>query len=180
MGFIVVKMRRRSFGGLLLILAALGLIPGISTLAGLAMLVPAVQMAMGFRAPRLPRFIRRRRIGASALRALGGRAVPWIERIERYVRPRLIPLTMPPVQIAIGILTLGLALLVMLPVPFSNLPPALAVLCFSLGLFERDGLLIGLGLVLAVVALAIGSVMAVILYGATSVALERYSDWWFW
>lgn len=179
-GIIVLRMRRRSFGGIFLILATLGLLPGIATLAGLAMLAPAVQMALGYRAPVLPRFVRRRRINASAIQALADRAIPWIERVERYVKPRWVPLTLPPVPMLIGILTVGLALVIMLPLPFSNFPPAIALVCFSLGLFERDGLLIGLGLALSLAALAIGLTMAVIAFEATSIVLERNSEWLQW
>ena len=84
-GLIVVRMRRRSFGGIFIILAALGLLPGVSLFAGLAMFVPAGQMAIGFRAPLFPRFIRRRQISVASVRTVGHRVIPWIERAERYV-----------------------------------------------------------------------------------------------
>jgi len=179
-GFIVLQMRRRSFGGIFIVLAALGLLPGISFIAGLAMLVPAFQMAIGFRAPLLPRFIRQRRIGVAAVRALGSRAIPWIEKAERYVKPRWIPLTLPPMPIIIGFLTIGLALVVMLPLPFSNLPPALALMSFSLGLLERDGVMTGIGLILATTALVIGGVMALMASEALLLLVKQPPDWLPW
>lgn len=179
-GFIVLQLRRRSFGGIFIVLAALGLLPGISFFAGLAMLVPAFQMALGFRAPLLPRFIRQRRIGVTAVRALGSRAIPWIEKAERYIKPRWNPLTLPPVPMIIGVLTIGLALIVMLPLPFSNLPPALALICFSLGLLERDGMMIGFGLILAIIALVVGGVVAMIASEALLLLIKQPLDWLPW
>jgi hypothetical protein len=176
-GFIVLQMRRRSFGGIFIVLAALGLLPGISFFAGLAMLVPAFQMALGFRAPLLPRFIRQRRIGVTVVRTLGNRVIPWIEKAERYIKPRWIPLTLPPVPMIIGVITIGLAFIVMLPLPFSNLPPALALICFSLGLLERDGMMIGFGLILATTALVVGGVVAMIASEALLLLVKHPPDW---
>ncbi|NQV83784.1 MAG: exopolysaccharide biosynthesis protein [Rhodospirillales bacterium] len=158
-GYVVIQLRRRSFGGILILLAALGLLPGISMFAGIMMLVPAFQMVLGFRAPSLPYFIRRRRISAVTVRLLGNRFIPWIEKIEFYIRPRWFFLTQPPFPMVIGALVFGLALVVMLPLPFSNFPPALALVCLSLGFLERDGVMIGIGLALAVFALTLGAVM---------------------
>ena len=155
-GYVVLQLRRRSFGGILIMLAALGLLPGISFFAGLAMIVPGLQLLAGFRAPLLPRFVRQRQIDVNHLRAMGEKAAQLIERIERFVKPRWVILTFPPVPPLIGILVTGLALVVMLPLPFSNLPPAVALLCLSLGLLERDGLMILIGIVAAAIALAIG------------------------
>lgn len=160
-GQLVRRLRRRSFGGLLILLAALGLIPGISTFAGLAMLVPGAQMALGLRAPLLPRIVRQRVISRERLRQLGEAAIPWLERVERVVRPRWLALTVAPAPSLLGVLVIGLALVVILPLPFSNFPPAVALICLSLGLLERDGVLVAIGVAVGAVALAIGVVIAV-------------------
>jgi hypothetical protein len=49
----------RSFGLILLLLALFGLAPGTSTLAGLLLTVPALQMALAHSRPALPRRMRR-------------------------------------------------------------------------------------------------------------------------
>ena len=155
-GYVVLQLRRRSFGGVLIILAALNLLPGVSLLSGLATIVPGLQMAAGFRAPLLPRFIRRRRVNVADLRVLGERIARVIEWIERFVKPRWLALSATPMIIAFGVLVTALALVVMLPLPLSNFPPAVALLLLSLGIMERDGVLIVIGLVAAAIALAIG------------------------
>ena len=67
---------------------------------------------------------------------------------------------MAPFPNLLGFVVVALALVIMLPLPFSNLPPAIALTCLSLGILERDGLLIGIGLVCAIIALGIGMVLA--------------------
>ena len=161
-GLLVRQLRRRSFGGVFLLLAALGLLPGISVLAGLAMLVPGAQLLTGYRAPLLPRALRQRTVERERLRHLGELAIPWLERVERYVRPRWPALTAAPLPSIVGLLTMGLGLVMVLPLPFSNFPPAVAMLCLSLGLLERDGALVAAGLALAATALAIGVVIAAV------------------
>lgn len=155
-GHLVKQLRRRSFGGILLLLSTLGLLPAISFFAGLAMIMPGLQMLAGFRAPRLPRAIREREIPTRRIVALGNRIIPYIEKLERFVRPRWLFLTVPPVPSLIGLLVIGLAFVLMLPLPFSNLPPAMALYCLSIGLMERDGALILIGMLIAVIALTIG------------------------
>lgn len=173
-GYLVLRLRRRSFGGLLILLAALGVFPGISFFIGLAMIVPGVQMAAGYRAPLLPRVVRRRRLASESLRTVAGKAIPWLERLERVVRPRWLAWTKPPVPVALGVLVVGLALVVILPLPFSNLPPAIALVLLALGLLERDGLLIALGFLAGLVSLTIGGLISYAAFeGLSFVVRER-------
>ena len=137
------------------------------------MLVPAVQMAIGFRAPLLPRFVRRRRIGVSAIRAMGNKAIHWIEWAEQFVKPRWLPLTKPPMPMIIGVIAVGLSLFVMAPLPLSNLLPALALASLALGLVARDGLMIGIGLLLAFAALAVGFIVALLAYEALMLFVDQ-------
>ncbi len=173
-GYLVLQLRRRSFGGLLIFLAALGLLPGISVLAGLAMIVPGLQMAAGFRAPVLPRFVRKRKIDTQKLRELGDKTAQLIEWSERFVRPRWLFMTLPIMASIIGILVTALALVVMIPLPFTNFCPALALLCLSLGILERDGLLILLGILIGATALTIGALIVSIAIESLMPVVEKY------
>ena len=170
-GFLVRQFRRRSFGGLFLLLAALALMPAASVLVGLVMLVPSFQLAIGYRAPILPRIVRRREFRVETVRRVGARAIPWLERAEGYARPRWPALTLPPYPQVMGVLCFGLALVVLLPLPFSNFPPALALLFLSVGLMQRDGVLIFAGMVLALGALVIGAVVGTLALGVVGVVL---------
>ena len=151
---VVDTLGRRSFGGLILIVAALLVLPGISFVAAFALIFIALQMAVGRRQPFLPKAILRRRIPADTLRAYCNRVLRGIEFVERFVRPRWFAMTLPPMPMVLGLAIVSLALAALLPVPFIQLLPAVVLLCLSLGLMERDRVLIAIGLVLGAAAVA--------------------------
>ena len=69
-------------------------------------------------------------------------------QLERYVRPRLAFLhTAPGMRqlIGVGIIIAGLALMLPLPIPFSNSIPAWAIVFLAIGMMEKDGLFVLLG-----------------------------------
>jgi len=129
-------------------------IPGTSAVLGVPLLYLTLQLALG-RDPWLPGFIANRSVARESLALVLERGLPWIERGERYLHPRLTGLTGKRVERAIGILSVVLALAIMLPIPFGNMMPALAIIFFALGLMERDGAWVIGGLAMAVVALAV-------------------------
>lgn len=129
-------------------------IPGTSAVLGVPLLYLTLQLALG-RDPWLPGFIANRSVARESLALVLERGLPWIERGERYLHPRLTGLTGKRVERAIGILSVVLALAIMLPIPFGNMMPALAIIFFALGLMERDGAWVIGGFTMAVVALAV-------------------------
>ena len=156
LGELVVRFDRRSFGGLFLILALLCLIPGVSVAAGAIMLLPSAQLALGFSSPRFPKKIRDYQIPVIALQKWGDRVVPILFRLEEIIKPRFGHLTGSFSQRLLGLLIVVLSLVVAIPFPFSNYPPAFAVMCFSLGLLQRDGLMILIGIVISAFAIGFG------------------------
>ena len=156
---IVKKLGRRSFGGLFILLAGVGIVPGMSLFGGVAMIIPALQLLMGFDAPVLPGFIRRRALRTAKVIQVTDRVVPWIERIEKFVRPRWPALTASPLPNVTGLVILCLACVIMVPLPFSNMPPAIAVIFLALGLLEKDGVAIAAGLAVSILAFVIGIVV---------------------
>ena len=153
---LVTGLRRRSFGGLFVSLAIVGLIPGISFLIGILLIVPGIQMLLGYPNPVFPKFVREKTIEKEKLQKISEAVMPWIERLETYVKPRYSRLTGVPAPQIVGAIVIALSLILMVPLPFSNFPPALAITLLSLGLMERDGVLIVLGFLTALSALLIG------------------------
>jgi len=139
----------RGFAFLLLMLALLNIVifmvPGISVLFGLPMVVLAAQMVLGFRAPVFPRFIRRRTIQRATLLQGIDRAIYGVEKIERYIKPRLMFLTHPYLYRLHGLIALIMAVMVALPIPVFNVPPSFGLAFLAIGLLERDGVFILLG-----------------------------------
>jgi hypothetical protein len=114
-------------------------IPGLPTgvVFGGALLVLAAQMLVGRMAlpSRLARLtIRRERLALAALKVL-----PWIERLERYVKPRLGRLSGARAMRIWSLLVAAIGLLLIVPLPFANMPPAVAGLILAVGMIARDG-----------------------------------------
>jgi len=164
-GDLMKQFQRRSFGGVLLILALLAMVPGISVFAGIAMIVPAFQLFIGLPSPVFPSFIQTRKVGVKGLQKWGMTVSKWVERLETLVVPRWPSLSNNIARRLIGFVILLLGLVVAIPFPFSNFPPALATIGFSLGLLERDGLMITIACALSTIAFTIGFTVFYIAFG---------------
>ncbi|MDH3235560.1 MAG: exopolysaccharide biosynthesis protein [Alphaproteobacteria bacterium] len=155
-GDLAQHLRARAYGVVFLLLAIVSLIPAISLLGGALIAVFAVQMALGIRSPKLPRRLAALEVPTSRLRWSINRLLPVLTRLERHVRPRWPWLTVPPAINLIGLLMAIVSLTFALPVPFTQLPPACAILLIAVSMLERDGLVLLLGVAASGGALAIG------------------------
>jgi len=140
--------------------------PGVSTVLGAPLLFLSAQLLLG-RKPWLPKIIVRRSVARADFEALLRRVVPWLERAEKLLRPRVSGLALPPMENLVGLACLLLAVILVLPIPLGNIPPALAISLMALGILERDGLwvLAGLATALASVLVVWGVVLAIIKAG---------------
>jgi hypothetical protein len=144
----------RTFGILLLLLGMLGMIPGVGTFAGLLLLVPAAQMALGRNAPDLPDFVGHRRLPCGALAWLSRHVAPSLAWIERFTYPRWLKPSRTTRRL-IGLTVMALAVTLLSPIPFTGIIPSLAIMLLALALVEKDGVLLTVAMVLAAVSLAI-------------------------
>lgn len=168
----------RGFAALLVFFAALNLIPappGTTLVLGLPLIFLGAQMAYGSRRPWLPAFVARRSITAEQFRGLMGRIIPRLERLERFIRPRLWPFWRRRGDRVIGFIAVVMGVIVTLPIPLGNWLPAFAVVLYGLALSERDGVLFTLAsLVSAAAFVVIASVI-----GTASYAFETMYGWLF-
>jgi hypothetical protein len=146
--------------------------PGASSVLGAPLLFLTAQLALG-RRPWLPSFIARRTIERAQFAAMVQKIAPWLARIERLLRPRLHVLVRPPVEYLIGALCFLLAVILFLPIPMGNMPPAAAICLFSLALLERDGLWAIFGLGVAATGLIL---ISGVLYGLIRGAIFMFSE----
>ena len=154
-GEMVDRLDTRAHGMLLLILAlpmCIPNVPGISTIFGVLMLAPALQMLLGSRRLWLPQRAREWAIDAGALRRTLKIAIPPLKRIEYLFKPRWRVLTRFPVTILVGLQTLLMAIILILPIPFANWPPGMTVAMTAIALLQRDGVLMSFTLPAAVVS----------------------------
>jgi hypothetical protein len=156
-GELIDRLDSRAHGVLLLVLAlpmCVPNIPGISTIFGVLMLAPALQLVLGSRRLWVPKRVRGWSVDAGALRRTLQVATPTLKRIEYLIKPRWTPLTRFPATILVGLQTLLMALILILPIPFANWPPGMTVAMTSLALLQRDGILMLLTIPAAIASVA--------------------------
>jgi hypothetical protein len=174
----------RAFGLLLLILAlpnCIPNVPGISTVFGVLLVAPALQMIFGAGTPWIPKRIGNLKIEPATFRKCIDVSMPTLLRIEKLVQPRFQFLTQKPVTIWFGVQTLILAGILTLPIPLGNWPPGMSVAALAIALLQRDGMmaLISFGfflLSLAMAPLGIGMTLAALdwLVGVVSNTIQAF------
>jgi len=157
-GELIDGLGERAFGIILLILTLPTAVPGppgIPSAFSIPILMVAAQLFLGRLHPWFPEFIRRRRVSRKALLKIFRRVRPTLKRVEAVCRPRLLVLTGVRGEKWIGAFVFLCALVLgnPIPIPFSHLPLAAALVILSLGYVERDGYIViagGIGSVLGV------------------------------
>ncbi|WP_421694352.1 exopolysaccharide biosynthesis protein [Aestuariivirga sp.] len=158
----------RAFGALMFIFAvpnALPMPPGTSAILGLPLVILTWQVLVGRHSLWLPKLVRDRRISREMLERFVSRVTPIMARLERILKPRLgFLVTSDVAERVLGLVAFPLALILFLPIPFGNIPPAAAIACLALGLAERDGLAVAVGYALALASTAILAAVSSALY----------------
>jgi hypothetical protein len=158
LGWLMGSLRKRSFGIIMLLLGLAATVPGVSVGAGLLLMVPACQLILAHTTPVFPRRIAVHPIPTRHLAALVQRAVPVLQYLEKMIHPRW-QTALDAAGRLVGVVVLVLsAALVFIPIPTSNIVPALTIVLISLAWLEEDGLLLAIailsGLVVSMLALA--------------------------
>ena len=155
LGWLMGSLHRRSFGFIMLLLALVAIAPGASVVAGVLLMIPAFQMIAGQRAPMFPRRIAAHPLPTRHLAALVQRAVPVLRYIEKVIHPRWRTPFEPTKRLVGAVVVILSASLVFIPIPLSNVIPALVIALISLAYLEEDGLLLLIALLIAVIVAAI-------------------------
>ena len=166
---LALKLEARAWGGLLVIFAAINVIPlppGASIFFAVPLLIVSAQMAFGRTSPWFPARIDRRGVTKEELRRLIAK-MEWLEvRVERMFKPRLTALTGQTATRLIGAVCVLLALLTMLPIV--HVAPAAVIVLFGLALIYRDGALV----IAAAATGVLGAVAAILLISSGAIALS--------
>ena len=153
-GWLLRELGERSFGLTLLLMAIIALVPGTSAVVGVLIAWPAIQLILGHDMAALPRVIVSRKVGIDRLARVIAAVAPRLAWVEKVIRPRLPALfeTTRPIT-GTAILLLGVTLIV--PMPLSNIVPALVIMMLALAYLEEDGLALLLALFGALCSLAV-------------------------
>jgi len=151
-------MEDRAAVALILLFALPNLVPvppGTSTILGTPLLFLTIEWALGKR-PWLPGALARRSMSRIKFASMVHRAAPWMERVDRLLKPRFPVFACPTAARPAAALCVILALIIVLPIPLGNMPPAWAISLIALGMLRRDGIW-----VLAGVAAGLASIVLV-------------------
>jgi len=170
LGQILQNLQQSAFGVFLFIaiLPSFIPIPGVGgALSGPLVILIGAQMMCGLRKPWVPGFIARRGPRRGTMHRFLDRIDGALRRLDRLLKPRLPQLLQPVAAHAFsGLLLVLLGVLLSLPIPFTNYLFGFQLLLFSLALLERDGVLMLVNWIAAVVA--------VVFFGFSSGQLVEY------
>ena len=138
--------------GLLLLCGLLSLpflfpvsIPGVSTVFGAGIVLIGIAVTLNT-VPWLPKSLADRELESAKLRPVLERGVRLLRKIDKFFKPRLSALTATGLMNRLnGLAIIAAGVLLMAPlgfIPFSNTLPGVAVLLLSMGVSQRDGLIV--------------------------------------
>lgn len=154
------KVADKGFGLSLILLALPSALPipapGYSTPFGLAIVFLGVQLLIQRNSIWLPRRVAAIQIHPALSNKMLGAAQKFLTHTEKWIRPRQKWVSTSLGHVVLSMIICFLAVLMMLPIPFTNTLPALVIFLIGICLAEEDGLL-------AIFALGFG-ICAIVLY----------------
>jgi hypothetical protein len=154
-GTIIDALGPSGWGLCLLTFGLPGLIPGVAPILGVALCLVAAGLIVGQERPWLPQRLRLWQVDRQRLRDGLRRLHPLLAWIERKLDRRGAVFLSPMMLRLCGIAAFVDAVLIVLPIPFGNTAPAIAVIVLALGLTAGDGVAVLAGLGLSVVAIMV-------------------------
>ena len=136
--------------------------PGFTAVWGLPIAAFGIQLMLRWHRLVLPQRIARRTIDGEIFRKIALKVAHALSRIEKLLRPRVAVVNGPNAERFLGALCAIVALAIAVPLPFGHNVAALGLALIGLGLIERDGLAILIGVVLAVGGVAL---LALVIFG---------------
>lgn len=162
-------LHERGFG-ILMAIAALPIClpvpvpPGYTTFFSIPLFIFSIQMTLGMQAPWLPGWIEKKSIKRLFLEKIVAKANPWLKKIENRMQPRMTYISVHTWERIIGIFSFVFALSIALPLPLTNFAPGWGVLVMSLGLLNRDGVTILIGMIIGTIGTGLTMIILVMLW----------------
>lgn len=167
------SLHERGFG-ILLAIAALPIClpipvpPGYTTFFSIPLFIFSVQMIWGMKSPWLPEWIGKKEISRKSLEKMIEKATPWLRKIESYLHPRLTYISVHAWERIIGIFAFIFTISISLPIPLTNFPPGWGILIMSLGLLNKDGLTIIVGMIVGTIGVGITLIILTLIWMGVS------------
>jgi hypothetical protein len=133
-------------------------IPSVGAILGIPLIITSAHLTVFGEGSNLPDRARRIRIPPRMIALMARLLTGPLARAERLSHTRLAAFSRR--ERLIGAVCTLMSVLLLLPVPLMNVPPAIVLVCLSWGLLQRDGLFIAIG-----IAMAVGVAMSVFILG---------------
>ncbi len=157
---IKISLHERGFGLLMIIFALplsipLPLPPGATFIPALPLVWFSIQMLQGVDSPWLPNWIAKKKIKRETVALIIEKGAPYLKKIEKLLRARFPFASSRKGERLVGLFCLIFSISILIPLPFTNLIPAVGIVLMSLGLLSKDGIVIALGMILGSIGIAI-------------------------
>lgn len=149
---------------------------GYSTLLSLPLMLIGLRITAGYETIWLPEKMRAKTFETKSFKKLLPPMMKLSKLIERFAKPRMLKyIHAKSTMVLIGLLICLMACSMMLPVPGTNTLPAGGVFLIGFALLESDGLLLLIGKVYSLFAVAVS--VCVILFGYEVVKMAIKGIW---
>ncbi len=157
MGEINGALHERGFGVLFIVFCLPLLIPlplptGLGTAMSLPIFYFSFQLMFGADRPWLPAWISKKELGIDTFRKIVSKSMPMLKFIEKFLKKRVVILSSRKFDIFLGLFILLLNIPICLPFPMSNTIPAISIIVLSLGVLEKDGIMMIVGYMIGMFA----------------------------
>ncbi len=164
---IVDELGPTSFGASLMVFSLPELLPvhfpGFGAVVAIPNGILASQMIRGKKQIQLPRYLLRRSISRKFFAGAVHAILPSLQRIEKAVKPSGNWVTHPWTKRFLGGFILSLAGVIALPIPWTCTIAAIATILIGLGMVEKNGTLVILGILIGLASIAL---VGVTIFGA--------------
>lgn len=131
--------------------------PGFTTVMGTPLIILSFQMLLGYHKVKLPNKINQYEIKNSIIVMICNKIIPRLRILEKYIKPRLGFAQSVYCEQLIGLISLLCATAIAIPLPLTNAIPALSITTMGIGLLNRDGLVIIVGIIIGIIGLTIAT-----------------------
>ena len=153
--------------------------PGYSTPFGIAIVLIAFQILIGKNSLKTPNSIKKITFSPNISQKILSFAISFLNKIEPFIKPRLLQFQSKQFRPFVAINLIMLALLMILPIPFTNTLPAMVICLFGISICENDGLLTLISIALSLLSLAFYAFIIILIMTLGPDALTNLSNWIF-
>lgn len=153
-GEINTALGERAFGIVMLLFALPNCIPfppGVNSIFGMPLLFCAAQLVKGRGVPWQPQFVANRSLKRATLINGIEKVKPKLAMIEKFCCSRLTFLVSGPGERLLGLAVCLFSLCIIIPLPLTNMIPAIGSALIAISLIERDGVLAIIGVIIGMI-----------------------------